>query len=133
VDTEDYVGLLARFQDNIHASFSVSQTSAGKKLGLGIEIDGSEASARWSQEKADRLLIGRRDEPIEELHAEPGVPGDVAGLRGQVQKDTIDAFYRTILFGDEVRYADFADGHRSVRVVAAALASSKTGAWIRID
>jgi predicted dehydrogenase len=133
VDTEDYAGFLARFQGGVHASFCVSQTSAGKKLGLGIEVDGSEASARWSQEKADKLLLGRRDEPTEELGVEPDSSGGTPGLRSRVQRDTIEAFYRTILFGDERRYADFADGHRIVRIVEAAQASARIGAWVRIE
>ncbi|MCX7027452.1 MAG: Gfo/Idh/MocA family oxidoreductase [Spirochaetes bacterium] len=132
VDTEDYCASLLRFAGGVRGSFTVSQVSAGRKFGLSLEIDGSEASVHWDQEAADRINIGCRDRPIKDLTIDAGLQRGAAGLRDQAQKDTIDAFYRTILFGDEPRYADFADGHRSVLVVAAALASDRSRNWVQI-
>jgi len=142
VDTEDYASVLARLSGGARASFTVSQASAGRKLGLWVEVDGSEASARWSHDSADRLWIGHRDRPNEELVLHPGLLNEAGRsedrLTGAVerwpdaQKDMIDSFYRSILDGERRRYADFSDGHEAVKVTEAALASAKSGRWERV-
>ena len=122
-------------------SFTVSQVSAGRKTGLSIAIDGSLASARWEHTRPDRLVIGRRDRPDEELSAgaESGEGAAGAGQSGAIgervpeaQRNMIDSFYRTILHGDVPRYADFEEGHKIVKVVEALLASDKSRRWERV-
>jgi len=139
VDTEDYASVLARFSGGTRGCFTLSQASAGRKLGLSLEIDGSKASAYWNQESADRLWIGRRDGPSEESGTGQGSSGE--GDRGrdpragkrEAQKDLIDAFYRTILHGDDRRYADFSDGHEMVKVVEAVLESGRERRWVKTE
>ncbi|HWR12654.1 MAG TPA: Gfo/Idh/MocA family oxidoreductase [Rectinemataceae bacterium] len=142
VDTEDYGSVLLRFSGGARGAFTVSQVSAGRKLGLCFEIDGSAASVRWDFEHADRLWIGHRDGPNEELFAHPG-PLDEFGknrrLRGgtaerwpDAQKNMIDSFYGAILHGDPPRYADFAEGHKVNKVVEAILESDRSRGWERV-
>ncbi|HWP69300.1 MAG TPA: Gfo/Idh/MocA family oxidoreductase, partial [Rectinemataceae bacterium] len=110
VDTEDYGSVLLRFAGGARGSFTVSQVSAGGKIGLSFGIDGSKASVHWDHEKADRLWIGHRDKPNEELVLHPGLlneRGKSLGRHGgkserwpDAQKNMIDSFYRTILYGD---------------------------------
>ena len=127
VDTEDYGSALLRFGGGARGSFTVSQVSAGRKTGLTIAIDGSLASARWEHSRPDRLVIGRRDRPEEDLFA-----GATTERVPEAQRNMIDSFYRTILYGDAPLYADFEEGHKIVKVVEALLASDKSRHWERV-
>ena len=142
VDTEDYGSVLLRFAGGARGSFTVSQVSAGSKIGLSFGIDGSKASVRWEHEKADKLWIGHRDKPNEELIMHPSLlngRGKSLSLYGgrserwpEAQKNMIDSFYRTILYGDAPRYADFAEGHKITRVIEAVLESDKNRRWEKV-
>ncbi len=146
VDTEDYGSALLRFAggasgsggaldaDGVgsprgaRGSFTVSQVSAGRKTGLSIAIDGSLASARWEHSLPDKLVIGRRGRPDEELTV-----GAMVGERvPEAQRNMIDSFYRTILYGEAPRFADFEEGHKIVKVVEALLRSDKSRRWERV-
>ncbi len=142
VDTEDYGSVLMRFAGGIRGSLTVSQVSAGRKLGLSMEIDGSKASVQWNHEEADRLWIGHRDGPNEVLTMHPGLLNERArsfNLHNgscerwpEAQKNMIDSFYRTILHGDAPRFADFREGHKVVKIVEAILVSDKRRAWQQV-
>jgi predicted dehydrogenase len=139
VDTEDYGSVLLRFAGGARGNFTVSQVSAGRKIGLSLEIGGSKASVAWNQGQADRLWIGHRDNPNEELVMHP----NLLNARGRsynlhngtterwpdAQKNMIDSFYRTILYGDVPRYADFAESHKITKIVEAILESDKNRCW----
>jgi predicted dehydrogenase len=125
VDTEDYGSVLLRFSGGARGAFSVSQAGAGRKIGLGIEIHGSKASARWDFENAGRLWIGRRDRPNEELLMRSSLP--------DAQKDMIGSFYGTILHGSQPRHADFAEGHKIVKIVEAILESDRNRSWEKVS
>ena len=133
VDTEDYASALLRFSGDLHGSFSVSQATAGAKSAFTVEIDGSMASARWDRETADILRVGRRDGTREELRHGEGPSPDWESFRTEAQRGLVASFYASILSGERGTHADFADGHANVKVVAAAVASSKTRAWVKID
>lgn len=142
VDTEDYAGLLLEFERGARGGLVVSQVSVGQKSGLSIEVDGSKASARWSRGQPNVVLIGRRGEPEQTLHGvgtlSPSGEGtnDAAHLSASqpvnAQKELIDNFYRSVLFGEAPAYADFEQGHRIVRVVEAALESRRRRAWVTV-
>lgn len=121
VDTEDYGSVLLRFAGGARGAFSVSQAGAGRKIGLGIEIHGSKASVRWDFETAGRLWIGHRDKPNEELLLRSSLP--------DAQKDMIGSFYGTILHGGQPNHADFAEGHKIVKIVEAILESDRDRIW----
>jgi predicted dehydrogenase len=137
VDTEDYGAALLRFEGGARGVFAVSQVSPGRKIGLTIQVDGSLASGRWSQDAPDRLWIGRRDRPNDDFVLHPSL----LNRRGRsvhpytggperwpdAQRNMIDSFYRTILDGEEPLHADFRAGHAVVRAVEAALESARTG------
>jgi len=142
VDTEDYAGVLFEFERGARGGLVVSQVSAGQKSGLSIEIDGSKASARWSRGQPNVALIGKRGKPEQILHGvgTPSLSGEEASDSAQLsagqpvsaQKEMIDNFYRSILFGESQAYADFEQGHRIVRIVEAALESRRSRAWIAV-
>ncbi len=140
VDTEDYAAVLLRFEGGARGSLAVSQVSAGNKLGLWIQVDGSKASARWEQERAHELWIGHRDAPNERLVSHPGL----LNTRGkacasveagrverwpEAQKSMVNSVYQTILESASPSFADFAAAHRVQLVIDACLASERGRAW----
>lgn len=72
VDTEDFASLLFHFDGGAHGCLTVSQVSPGRRSGLSFEIDGSAASARWSHDRPDIVLIGRRGEAEQILSVRDG-------------------------------------------------------------
>jgi predicted dehydrogenase len=126
VDTEDYASALLRFSGGARGSFTVSQVSAGQKTGLSIEVDGSEASVRWSRQQAESLWIGRRDRPAEIVTLDP------PESQQQIQMNMIESFYARILEGGTRRYANFSDGHAMAQVVEAILESHSTRTWQKV-
>lgn len=143
VDTEDYGSVLLRYEGGIRGVCAVSQVSAGRKIGLTVQVDGSAASARWSQDAPDRLWIGHRDRPNEDYVLHPALLNrrgrSVHPFTGRAerwpdaQKNMIDGFYRTILRGEEPLHADFRAGHEIVRIVEAVLKSQRSRAWVSVD
>ena len=129
VDTEDYASALLRFSGGLHGSFSVSQTTAGSKSGVTVEIDGSLASASWEREKADILRVGRRDGTRDELRQGEGPSPDWESFRTEAQRNLVASFYTQILEGRRGSHADFADGNANVKVVAAMVESSRERGW----
>ena len=132
VDTEDYVSALLRFSGGQRGCFSVSQTTAGSKSGVTVEIDGSLASANWEREKADILRVGRRDGTRDELRQGEGPSPDWETFRTEAQRGLVASFYTQILEGRRGSHADFADGNANVKVVAAMVASSRERGWKNI-
>ncbi len=142
VETEDYASALLRFTGGARGSFTVSQVSAGSKIGLSFDIDGSKASVHWEHGQADRLWIGHRDSPNEELPLHPdllnesGKDSTPHGRKSErwpdAQKNMIDSFYRTILQGEKPRYADFSEGHKITKVVEAVVESYRSGRWEKV-
>jgi predicted dehydrogenase len=142
VNTEDYASALLRFAKGARGSFTVSQVSAGSKIGLSFGIDGSKASVRWEHGQADRLWIGHRDSPNEELALHPDLLNErgkgsvLYGEKGErwpdAQKNMIDSFYRTILRSEKPRYADFSEGHKITKVVEAILESDRNRSWVKL-
>ena len=63
VETEDYGGVLIRYEGGARGIFYVSQVSAGRKNRLTFEVDGSLGSISWNQEEPEELFMGRRDGP----------------------------------------------------------------------
>lgn len=73
IATDDYASVLLRFENNLRGIMTVSQVSAGRKAFLEFEINGSEGSLAWNSESPNRLWIGRRDQPNQELLKDPAL------------------------------------------------------------
>lgn len=98
--TEDGGSVLLGFGGSLRGSFSVSQVSAGRKMGFWIEIDGSKASLRWDHENPYSLWIGYGGQPNEQLIYHPSMamegPEGKAERWPDPQKRMLDAFYRSV-------------------------------------
>jgi predicted dehydrogenase len=148
IDTEDFGTILVRFASGARGSFTVSQTSAGRKNELWFEVDTAEAAFVWRQMEPNTAWVGRRDGPNLELNRDPaqldpraarltrlpaGHPEGwfdaLAGLIGD--------FYEAVRAAREGRghqgeLASFRDGHQRVCLVDAIVESSRAGRWTRV-
>ncbi|QDU58211.1 Gfo/Idh/MocA family protein [Aeoliella mucimassa] len=145
INTEDYASSLLEFENGAHGVMTVSQCSAGKKNGLTFELDGTEASLAWDQERPNEMWIGRRDGPNETLIRDaslmypeaqdyvhyPG--GHNEGWPGG-SKNLFRNVYGHIAGkrpgGD---YATFVDGHNALAICEAMVKSSKERKWVDVE
>ncbi len=74
--------MLLRFDNGAKGAFSVGQVCAGHKNDLILEISGSKASLRWTQEQQNDLWIGHRDKANELLQKDPSlIDAEARGTR----------------------------------------------------
>ena len=146
ISSEDMAYILIRFEDGTPGLVHVTQVCAGKKNGLAVNISGSAYSMEWRQEQADRLFLGHRDNPNEELYADAklltptaaraaGLPAGHAVAWHDALTNAIASFYQAIntkQSKSEQAYADFTDGRYIMQLVEACLESSRTGQWIEL-
>lgn len=124
VDTEDAAAITLRFEDGGIGALVLSELSRGHFNDLTIELDGSEGTLRWEEERADVLTVyengslkrkncggAEREETFVRLFRE--VYGDIAGEE----------------HGD---YPTFEDGLYLARVCAAIRKSGILNGWVEI-
>jgi predicted dehydrogenase len=145
IHTEDYGTVLARFASGARGSFTVSQTSAGRKNGLTLQVDAAEAAFAWAQEDPDRAWIGRRSGPNLELTRDPSALHPRAARLARLPAGhpegwldalaaLVDDFYSAVEsrangrpFDGEL--AGFRDGHARVALVDAIIESHREQRW----
>jgi predicted dehydrogenase len=152
VDTEDFGSVLLRYgksphgyADGVHANASISQVAAGWKCSLSLGVYGTEGSVQWSLDDADRIVVGRRDEPNQILQrGTAGFSEDVAGFTDypgghpegfpDSHKMQYRAVYEHIASGRQtpVLFATAADGHHEIKLCEAVLRSSRSKRWAPI-
>lgn len=148
ITTEDYVGLMFRFEDGARGSVIVSQVSAGRKNALRFEADGSSNSLSWNSEEPNSLWIGHRDQPNELLIKDPALlspeakryasyPGGHAEGFPDTSKQLFLQVYDYILRGgleknEKPNFPTFEDGAREVRICDAILKSCKEMTWVNV-
>jgi predicted dehydrogenase len=148
ITTEDFGTVMLRFDSDARGSFVVSQTSAGHKNELTIDVDCAEASIAWQQERPERAWIGRRGGPNVELVRDPAALDLPADTRSTLPAghpegwndallELVSAFYATVRAARAGRehassLATFADGHRVVQLVDAIIDSHERGGWVAV-
>ena len=140
VHTEDAASVHLRTRSGLLGTMVISQTAAGRKNRLHLEVSGSDSSLAFDQEDPERLWIGRLD-------------GSVAAQRDPATLDPSAARYAFLPAGHPQGYQDcfnafvadahaavsgavpdglptFADGARAARLCDAVLQSADdAGAW----
>src|SRR5690606_10732147 len=76
IKTEDWGGVLLRYQGGARGTMNVSQVTAGRKNQLTFEIAGSKGALAWNGENPNELWIGYRDKPNEILIKDPSLLSD---------------------------------------------------------
>ena len=148
IETEDFGSILVRFASGARGSFTVSQTSAGRKNELWFEVDTDEAAFSWRQMEPNTAWVGRRHGPNLELSRDPrtlhpraarlttlpaGHPeGWLDALAGLVRD-----FYEAVAAQREGRshngeLASFQVGHERVCLVDAIVESSRAQRWTQV-
>jgi predicted dehydrogenase len=145
METEDAATVIFKTDQGLQGTFTVSQVSAGWKNRLFFEIDASEGSLSWDQEEPNRLHIGRRNAPNEELPRDPAMLSPQAAALAHYpaghQEGWPDAlmnlfadFYSAVAAhkaGAEYRasFASFEDAHRIAQAVEAIVESHHSSSW----
>ncbi|MCI0624532.1 MAG: Gfo/Idh/MocA family oxidoreductase [Acidobacteria bacterium] len=148
IATEDYASVLLRFDNGARGVFTVSQVSPGRKNRLYFEIDGSDHSIVWDQEKPEEMWMGYRDRPNELLMKDPSLlhaqakpyahyPGGHPEGYPDGPKNFFRNFYQWIAEGKvpskgQADFATFEDGHCEILICEAILKSSKLKKWVKV-
>ncbi len=146
VDTEDGAAIMFRYKGGARGSMNVSQVTAGRKNRLSFEIAGSKASLAWDSERPNELWIGHRERANEHLLKDPSLLSDGArfyanypGGHNEGFPDTFKQLYRTIYSyiqaGDYRKpkpFPTFEDGHHSLVLMEAIIASDRDRRWVEI-
>jgi predicted dehydrogenase len=146
VTSEDGGNVLLQFEGGARGAVTVSQVSAGRKNHEWFEIDGAERALAWNQERPNELWIGRRGGPNEVLIKDPSLLADEAQAYAHYPgghpegypdgpKNLFRNVYHAVRAGgppEEPDYPTFADGHRAVRLVEAALESHAAERWVDV-
>ena len=106
VRTEDAASVHFRTRSGMLGTMVVSQTAAGRKNRLHLEVSGSGSSLAFDQEESEKLWIGRRD-------------GSIAAVRDPLTLDPTAAPYAFLPAGHPQGYQDcfnafIADAHSAV-------------------
>ena len=146
MSSDDGAGILLRFEDGARGMVAISQTSAGRKNSVSIEVDGAESALAWFSEDPDRLWIGHRGRPNEVLQRDPSINHPdavrVTGYPGGHVEGYPDTFralfkevYQDVLAGapsPDPTYPTFVDGHDALLVTEAVATSSREQRWVTV-
>ena len=84
VDTEDYAGVLLKFDKGASGVMQCSQISAGRKCFIDLEVDGETASFHWNHEHPNHRWKGKRDTQNQEIMRNPLLAPLTAGQKGHL-------------------------------------------------
>ena len=147
ITTEDAGCILLKFDNGARGSVHVSQTTAGRKNCLRLEIAGSTRALSWNSQQPNSLWIGNRGAANEQLIRDPALLGSAAsacssypGGHNEGFPDTFKqlfrSFYGYIEAGDlraPPPFASFADGHREILLCEAVLESHRQQRWVDVE
>jgi len=147
ISTDDCGSVLLRFDNGANGCLWVSQTTAGRKNCLRLEIAGTAQSLAWNSETPNELWIGHRDHPNELLIRDPALMGASAaavsnypGGHNEGFSDTFKQLFRRFYgfvaagdFTEQPPFPTFADGHREILLCEAILRSHRERCWISIE
>jgi len=141
---EDYAALLLRFDGGAVGSLVLSAGAAGRKNQLLIELEGTKAGLTWDQEEPNELLFRPAEGPKQIVVKDP--VHNVASARsmsrypaghgegyGGAFRNLFEQVYRAVAGLPHEPFPTFADGHRGVATLAAAVESARAGTWAQLD
>jgi predicted dehydrogenase len=144
VRSEDHATVLLELEGGCQGVLTVSQVSPGMRNRLSFHIDTAEAGYVWNQERPNRLWIGRRDRPNEEVVRDPSLLSPPAARLAHYPaghqegwpdalRNLIEDFYSRVRDPDrEGIVATFADAHAVTRAIDAILRSAQDGGWVDV-
>ncbi len=124
VDTEDAAAIAFRFEDGGIGAFMLSELSRGHLNDLTIELNGSDGTLRWEEEKAD-LLTEYENGSLK-----------TRNCGGSEREETFVRLFREVYADMEGKkhgpYPTFEDGLYLARVCAAIRKSGTSGMWVEV-
>ena len=137
---EDYAALLLRFSGGASGSLVLSAGAAGRKNQLLFELEGTRAGLTWDQEQPTELVFRPADAPKQIVVKDPNTNAPSArGMSrypaghgegyGQAFRNLFANVYAAIEGREHASFPTFADGHRGVATLEAAVASARDGGW----
>ena len=141
---EDYAALLLRFEGGAAGSLVVSAGAAGRKNQLLLEVEGSRAGLTWDQEEPNTLLLRPADDSARVVVKDPAAnkpsaqrlaryPAGHAEGYGGAFRNLFAGIYRGLAGWSDEPFPTFADGHRGVALVGAAVESARGGGWVAVS
>jgi predicted dehydrogenase len=125
----------------------LTQIAAGRKNHFWWELNGSQASLKWEQERPNELWIGHRESPNEIVLKDPSLmqpstrqyaayPGGHAEGYPDTHKQLFKEFYAYLAAGDfeaSQSFPTFADGWRELVMCEAIQTSAREKRWVEVD
>jgi predicted dehydrogenase len=139
---DDIGQFMCRFANGASGHLMFSRVAQGRKMGYAYEITGTKGAIRFDQEDQNALWLYQADDPpslrgFRKILTGPEHPdylpfcqgpGHGTGYQDQIIIEARD-FLASIAEGRS-RWPTFRDGMEVNRIIAAAWASSATGAWV---
>jgi len=146
VNTEDYATILLALDGGARGALTVSQISAGRKNHFWWEINGSKASMSWDQECPNRLWMGYRERPNEDIIKDPALMqtasrefADYPGGHAEGYPDTFKQLHKDIYgyiaagdFSLPPPFPTFEEGYRQMVLCETILRSTRDGRWVQV-
>jgi predicted dehydrogenase len=140
---EDYAALLLRLEADVPGSLVLSAGVAGRKNQLLFECEGTTAGLSWDQEVPTELLRRPADGPKQIVVKDPATNAESARRLsrypaghgegyGQAFRNLFADVYAAVGGEPQAPFPTFADGHRGVATVEAAVESARTGGWVAV-
>ena len=147
INTEDYAAVLLQFQGGARGVMMLTQVAAGRKNHFWWELNGSQASLKWEQERPNELWVGYRERPNEVVIKDPSLmqpsarryaayPGGHAEGYPDTHTQLFKEFYAYISAGDfdaPQSFPTFTDGWRELSLCEAILTSAKEKRWVEVE
>jgi predicted dehydrogenase len=134
---EHYAALLLRFETGAVGSVVLSAGAAGRKNQLLLECEGAAGGLTWDQEEPNTLLVRPGSQPAQLVHKDAGplarYPAGHAEGYGDAFRNVFANVYRAIAAEPHDPFPTFADGHRGVALVEAAVRSAKSSSWTAVS
>jgi predicted dehydrogenase len=148
ITLDDYAALFLKLENGARGNFTTCQAAAGRKVDIEFQIFGSKESYAWSHVHPNALWIGHREKANEVFYESSSLQEE--GTRRYAALPTghpmgyHDAVYN--LFRDfyeavaakrdgkpyRANFPDFRTGHEMMRIVDAAVASDRSGRWVKV-
>ncbi len=140
---EDHASLLLRFDNGAVGTAVFSALGPGRKNQLVFELEGSRGGFTWDQESPNELLHRHADQPTRIVLKDPGTNVGRAAKLARYPAGHAEGYgdaFRTILRDAYLAmdgqphgpFPTFADGHRGMQVLEAALRSAAEGGWVAV-
>jgi predicted dehydrogenase len=136
-ELEDHASLLLRFDNGATGAATFSALGPGRKNQLLFELEGSRGGFTWDQESPNELLHRHAESPTELVVKDPAAnggrwPAGHAEGYGDAFTEIMRNAYRAMAGDSHDAFPTFADGHRGMQLLDAALRSARAGGWVTV-